>query len=382
MKIIYNISSTATQGGGMERVIVDKINYLVEQFGHDILLITTDQKGRESFYPYSPKIRHIELEINYDDIARNNGLLRSYILYRKALKKHRQELEKILKIEKADVVVSLSRDEKEFLYKIKDGSKKILESHRCLKPRAWIEFERTKSWLMKLKILYRLIHESSLPRLYDRFVVLTEEDAKNWREKKNIIVIPNPLPFENVAKPNYASENVLCVGRISKDKGIDRLVDIWYRISADFPAWKLTLVGDIVDRDIITKIEHLHLTDSIQIKTVTPQILEEYLDASICVMTSRFEGLPMVLLEAYSVGLPVVAYAFKCGPRDVIDNSQDGFLVEEGDADDFVEKLGKLMKNSSLRSAMGEKARENSKRFAMDVVMNKWQELFLQLCNK
>ena len=382
MKIIYNISSTATSGGGMERVIVNKANYLADILNYEVVLITTDQKGGKSFYPFSESIRHIDLNINYVDIAKTPGFFHMYFLYRIALIKHQKALTAILMQEKADIVVSLSRDEKEFLYKINDGSKKVLESHRCLKPRAPIEIRRTKSILQKAKIVYRLFHETRLPKFYDKFVVLTEEDKTFWSEKNNVVVIPNPLPFETSESPDLTAKTVLCVGRISTDKGIDRLLNIWAKVSSEFPDWKLRLIGDVIDKELLKQINDLRIDESVEIKKATRNILEEYLDSSVYVMTSRFEGLPMVLLEAISVGLPIVSYTFKCGPRDVINDGVDGFLVEEDDKKTFVEKLKLLMSDEKLRTEMSKQAKINSKRFSEEVVMNKWNNLFNELKNR
>ena len=381
MKIIYNISSTATSGGGMERVIVNKANYLADVLNYEVVLITTDQKDGKSFYPFSRSIRHIDLNINYVDIAKTQGFFHMYFLYRKALIKHQKALKTILMQEKADIVVSLSRDEKEFLYKIKDGSKKVLESHRCLKPRAPIEIRRTKSILQKTKILYRLLHETRLPKYYDKFVVLTEEDKTFWSEKNNVVVIPNPLPFETSQNPDLTAKTVLCVGRISTDKGIDRLLNIWSRVSQQFPEWKLRLIGDVIDKELLTQINDLKINQTVEIKKATRNILEEYLDSSVYVMTSRFEGLPMVLLEAISVGLPIVSYTFKCGPSDVINDGVVGFLAKEDDEKTFVEKLKLLMSDVKLRKEMSNQAKINSKRFSEEVVMNKWNYLFNELKN-
>jgi glycosyltransferase involved in cell wall biosynthesis len=379
MKIIYNISSTATNGGGMERVIVNKVNYLADILNYEVILITTDQRGGSSFYPYSDKIRLIELDLNYDLIAKERPFIKSYYHYRLALVKHRDLLTSILLSEKADIVVSLSRDEKEFLHKINDGSKKVLESHRCLKPRAPIEIRKPKSWFLKLKILYRLIHETRLPKFYDKFVVLTHEDRAFWSEKNNVAVIPNPLPFETELRADMSAKRVLCVGRISTDKGIDRLLSIWGKTFSKFPDWKLVLVGDVVNPELVEVANNSNFKNSVQIIPPTREILQEYLKSSVFVMTSRFEGLPMVLLESISVGLPIVSYTFKCGPKDIINDDIDGFLAPEDDEELFVEKLEHLLNSEDLRTKMSAKAIENSQRFTLKEVMKQWDSLFREL---
>ena len=379
MKIIYNISTTAANGGGMERITAEKANYLAEVYGHELIIITTDQGKEPTFYPISPKVRYFDIGLNYHEITKIKNFFYGYYLYRKALIVHRRKLEKILMQEKADIVVSLGRDEKEFLYKIKDGSKKILESHRCLKPRARIEFRQAKSLIMKIKIIYRLIHETRLPKYYDKFILETEEDKLFWKEKKNAMVIPNPLPFNPVEVSTLEYKRVLSVGRISIDKGIDRMLVAWKLVAANFPDWRLSLVGDVVDKQILTQIETLELQNSVEILPPTPKIMEEYLKSSIYVMTSRFEGFGMVLIEAMGCGVPNVSYAFKCGPRDIITDNEDGFLVEEDDAVTFAQKLSLLMQDKKLRKEMGSKAKVNVQRFSVERVMQKWDDLFHEL---
>ena len=382
MKIIYTISTTSAAGGGMERITVEKSNYLAEVYGHELIIVTTDQRNEPTFYPFSAKIRHVDIDINYDKIRNVKNFFHGYFLYRKALIVHRRRLEEILMHEKADIVLSLGRDEKEFLYKIKDGSKKILESHRCLKPRARIEFKKEKSLINKIKIVYRLVHETILPKYYDRFVLETEEDKQFWKEKKNAIVIPNPLPFNPKEVSNLEYKRVLSVGRISIDKGIDRMLDAWKLVAPHFSEWKLSLVGDVVDKVILNQIETLQLQDSVEILPPTPKVIEEYLTSSIFVMTSRFEGFGMVLIEAMGCGVPNISYAFKCGPRDIITDNEDGFLVEEDDKETFAEKLKLLIQDTQLRKQMGAKAKINVQRFSVENVMKKWNDLFYELLSK
>jgi glycosyltransferase involved in cell wall biosynthesis len=382
MKIVYNITTTATPAGGMERVVVQKANFMAEHFGHEVLIITTDQKDTPSFYPYAPGVRHIDLRLDYMGLSKEKWFIRAYLRYRNTLRKHRRMLTEVLMREKADIVVSMSRDEKEFLYKIKDGSKKVLESHRCLKPRARIELKRSGSLLKKLKIVYRLLHETHLPVHYDSFVVLTEEDKQWWLEKPNVRVIPNPLPFTTNRVSSLDTCRILSIGRISRDKGIDRMLDIWSRIAPCFPEWKLTLIGDVVDHDLIDRINISGLAQSVEVLPTTPHVFEAYQKSSIYIMTSRFEGLPMVLLEAVACGLPIVSYAFKCGPRDVINDGKDGYLIEEDDADMFVKRLSELMGNDALRQRMGSQAKINSERFSMLNVMTRWNDLFIGLTGK
>ena len=114
----------------------------------------------------------------------------------------------------------------------------------------------------------------------------------------------------------------------------------------------------------------------------TPHIQEHYLSSSIFTLTSAFEGFGLVLVEAESMGLPVVSYACPCGPRDIIRDGQDGFLVEPGDKETFAVRLRQLIEDEELRRQMGQAAKINSQRFALDNVMKQWEDLFAELTSK
>ena len=101
--------------------------------------------------------------------------------------------------------------------------------------------------------------------------------------------------------------------------------------------------------------------------------------SSMLVMTSKFEGFGVVLIEAMSVGLPVVSYACPCGPKDVITNGKDGFLVPPEDEMVLAERLCSLIENDSMRREMGQEALENVKRFSIETVVAQWMDLFRKL---
>lgn len=96
-------------------------------------------------------------------------------------------------------------------------------------------------------------------------------------------------------------------------------------------------------------------------------------------MTSRYEGLPMTLLEATGLGLPVVCYDFKCGPKDVIRNGENGFIIKENDKEAFVKALNKLMEDESLRKFMGNNAKSLSNRYSHKTIMKEWIDLFNEI---
>lgn len=380
MKLVYLIAGTY-RPGGMERVLACKANWLVANAGADILIVTTDQRGRDTFFEMDPGIRQVDLGINYEE---NNGsaFLNKLLRYPFKQLRHRKRLTALLKGEKAHVVVSMFCNDAAFLPRIKDGSRKVLEIHFSRYKR--LQYGRSGLW--SLADRWRSRNDLRIVSRFDRFVVLTEEDRAYWLQDApldNISVIPNArtfvLPDDRCAAVD--SHTVLAVGRYNEQKAFDRLLEVWARIRErggnDVSDWKLRLVGDGELRGQLQKqINSLGLDDSVFLGNPETDMPAIYASAGIYAMTSLYEGLPMVLLEAQAAGLPIVSMACKCGPRDVVTDGKDGFLVPEGDVDAMACKLLLLMNDDDLRRRMGQTARCSSERFDMNSIMEKWVGLF------
>ena len=170
---------------------------------------------------------------------------------------------------------------------------------------------------------------------------------------------------------------VIAVGRYSYQKGFDRLISAWSKVCHEVDDWKLYLVGDGELRESLQQqINELNLSESVVLGKAETDMLSVYQNASILAMSSHYEGLPMVLLEAQAVGLPIVSCACKCGPRDVVEDGVDGFLVEEGDVDALANRLLMLMKDEKLRKRMGAMAFSRSERYTEERIMKQWMDLF------
>ena len=369
MKIIYLIAGTFN-AGGMERVLSNKANWLVAH-GNEVVIITTDQRGRSSYFSLDSRITTYDLNINYDE---NNGepFLKKALKFPVKQWRHRRRLEALLKHLQADVVINMFNNDVSFTYKIHDGSRKILESHFSKQKK--LQYGRTGLWHLADRL--RTLHEGEIVKKYDRFVVLTHEDKQLWGDLQNIVVIPNARTFESSQCADLKQKRVLSVGRLDYQKGFDRLIDIWQRVEPQANGWQLDIVGSgPLNDDLQKKIDCHGLQSSVHILSPTEDIVSIYLRSSIFVMTSRYEGLPMVLIEAQTVGLPIVAFACPCGPRDIITDNINGFLIEDGDEWRFSEQLMKLMHNNVLRQQMGEAAKKASDAYEVEHIMEMWQNL-------
>nr|WP_306810855.1 glycosyltransferase [Campylobacter upsaliensis] len=221
-------------------------------------------------------------------------------------------------------------------------------------------------------------------KYYDALIAINlEQKALLEKHHKNVIYIPNFLPKMPDAITNHQQKVVLFLGRFSKEKGVLRLIDIWKKVQeeAKFREWNLVFVGDGVLKEAMQdKIKALHLSTSIIIKPFTKEVEKEYLSASIYAMTSHKEGFGMVLIESASYALPSVAFDITSGPSDIIENEKSGFLIEDGNLQEFAKKLQLLMRDENLRKTMGENAKIHTKKhFSKELVLQKWQDLFHSL---
>ncbi len=374
MKVLYCINGTYNSGG-MERVLMTKANYLADVMGYDVTIVTSQQKGRPNFYHFSPLIKFYDLGINYEE-DRNYGLLKRTIHTWHKKKKHKQALTELLNTIRPDICISMFDYEFDFLYKIKDGSKKVLEFHFC-KEQKLIEAPNTIMRIIQYIRVNWIWQE--IVRHYDKFVVLTEEDKKAWKNLDNTIVIRNPIPDIPLEQASLNVKRVLSVGRISYQKGFERLLKAWALIPDTFKEWTLTICGNGDSTELQNLSKTLNIDSSVIFKPATPKISEEYLNCSIYAMSSRYEGLPMVLMEAMSYGIPIVSFDCPCGPKELIQNHETGSIVHNGDIAGLASELEKWMKNEQKRKRAGEKARTCASQYVQDKIMQQWITLFNSL---
>lgn len=379
MRIVYCIRSTFNSGG-MENVLCNKANYLVTHYGYEVYIITTDQYGKKNFFQFSPKIRFVDLAINYDDDKYKNLLSRG-VAYVKKNKVHKKKLEKLLCQIKADIVISMWHEDISFLWRLKDGSRKIVEIHFS----RYFDIIRHEHQGYTMNLLFKMktLIERCWARNFSKFIILTEEDRKYWGKMDNLMVIPNACWFERKDRSNLNKKKVISVGRLSYQKGVDYLIDVWSIVHERCPEWSLFLYGDGELYSMLNdRVRQMNLSDSFFIQRPIKGIQQKYLESSVFVMTSRYEGMPMAMLEAISCGLPVVAFSCQCGPRDIITNGVEGVLVKVGDVKGFADSLIELLQNHDLMCKMGENAFRRSTSFAPNVIMEQWNELFCELVNK
>ena len=372
MRLVYCIHSTYNPGG-MERVLLNKVRYLVAKGGYQISVVTTDQKGRPSFYPFPEEVKMTDLDINYTDDKFKDPLTKITGYFRRK-RLHRQRLTAYLKQAKADIVISLYPCESSFIPSIKDGSKKILEFHQCKLVRLCYD----RKGIIGLTDRIRTRMDERMVRKFDRFVVLTEEDKNYWGDLPNILVIPNAALAIPDKKSDLSAKRVIAIGRLDHQKAFDRLIKAWSLISpANRFGWRLDIFGQGEWENMLKNmISELGVSDSVRVNRPTQSIFDEYAACSFLAMTSHYEGFPMVMIEAMACGLPVVTFDYPCGPKDIITDGVDGLIVKDGDLKAFADAMEKLMGDENLLETLASNAPKVVDRYSETKVMEQWENCF------
>lgn len=379
MKIIYCTHSTYNPGG-MERVLLNKVTYLSQLPGWEVSVVTTDQNQCPPFYPFPEKVRMTDLGINYSE-DNGKGAWKKITGYLRKRKEHKRKLTALLLKEKPDIVVSLYPSESSFIPDIKDGSKKVLELHYCKFFRLQYGRRGLLGWIDKL----RTRQDEQIVRRFDKFVVLTNEDRGYWGNLPNIEVIPNAAMHVSDAYSDVMNKRVIAVGRLDYQKGFDRLIQAWQLVqhTGKFTDWKLDIFGQGEWQEMLQQmIDKAGLQDSLQIHQPTKQIGEEYVKSDMLVMSSNYEGFPMVMIEAMACGLPVVSFDYKCGPKDIIQTGINGLLVPNGDIQALADAMMKVMEDEAYRKMLSLNARKVVDTYSEQAVMSQWIRLFTSITAK
>ena len=376
-KIVY-CTPALYSAGGTERVVSLKANYFADVLGYDVTIIVTDGRNSNSFFHLSDKVKVINLGLNFEEIW-NIPFIKKVFLYLKKQRNYKKLLKSELMRIRPDITITTLRREINFIIEINDGSRKIGEQHlsrsnyRKTDPRFTNICEKIFFGWWKNEVV------SSIMKL-DKLVVLTPDAASEWPEVKNIMMIPDPLPIKVDRCSTTSYKRVITIGRYSFEKGYDLLLKVWSIVEKKLSDWQLDIfaMGDptpyvkMMDDLSIDK-KRCHLNSSVV------DVEDEYMKSSILVQPSRTEGFGLVIVEAMSCGLPVVSFDCENGPRSIITNGEDGFLIPPFDVEMFANSLMRLMSDDDLRESMGEKGKQKSQRYDIDIVGQQWKQLFDEL---
>ena len=364
--------------GGVERVVAVKANYFAEQLGYDVTIIVTEGKGRDCFFPISDKVRIVNYELNFEELWRLPFWKKVFVYLIKQRRFKKRLKADLMKI-RPDFTISTLRREINFLNGIDDGSFKIGELHVN---RANYRNIDTKNSNVLKRLFAKMWMNSLLGDLkrLDKMVVLTDSALKDWPELCNVVKIPDALPFRIDDKSELTAKRIISIGRYAFDKGNDLLLQAWTIIEKQMPEWTLEIYGNGDKEPYQKQMADLGIDQQrCQLHGPVTDVKKEYLSSSVFVLPSRFEGFGLVIIESMACGVPVVAFDCENGPRSIITDGENGFLIPAFDVNLMAEKVMLLMKNQELRYRMGENAQKAASQYEMDKIGLQWKHLFDEL---
>lgn len=371
MRLLY-VTDAITIWGGLERILVEKMNFLADEYGYEVFLLTSNQGEHPVPYSLSPKVVSSDLAIFTFLEYRYKGLKRFYIKYRLSRyfqNKLKSQIEQI----NPDIIICPRLELLGLLAKVKGAIPLVFESHSLFRSYQ----SENGGMYAKIKSHYYIHHINKV----NAIVALSEGDARDWRTvHKNVFFIPNMAHLNRSGQfSDCMSNRAIFVGRFSIQKDIGSLIDIWSLVNKRHSDWELHLYcgyGELQDdmKQIIMESDI-----NIILHEPTADIFDAYMSCSMLLLTSMYEPFGLVLPESMSCGLPVIAFDCPYGPADIITDEVDGFLVRDRDISVFVDKICQLIEDASLRIKMGQAAISSSQRYDAQLIMPLWKQLFEEM---
>ncbi|MGI9449530.1 MAG: glycosyltransferase family 4 protein [Geminicoccaceae bacterium] len=348
---------TALGAGGAERVMTSMANHWVKS-GHQVSLITYEEPEARSYYDLDNRVQLRRLDLADEHPSPTRGLIRTF---RRIL-----ALRRCLKALRPDVTIAfLTRVNIVTLLAASGQDLPVIVSERNHPDRQPL----SRFWLWLRDRVYRRAAA----------IVYQTEGAKQCYPpelRAKGVVIANPLGTIRKASQPADKRTLVAVGRLSKQKGFDLLLRAFADINADFPDWTLTIWGEGNERPALEALrDGLGLTSCVQMPGLSIGHGAWIDQAGLFVLSSRFEGMPNVLLEAMAAGLPVVAFDCALGPGEMIEHEKNGILVAPENVDAMARNLSMLMADGAKRARLALEAEHSANAYQLETIMTDWSDL-------
>lgn len=379
MNLLYCIPHLYNSGG-MERVLTQKVNWLAAHTQHEITILTTEPVPTgtpKCYFPLSEKVQVVELNIDFN-ADYTKPLLPKYCAHMRHMRAYKRALTEYIVQHGIELCISLGGKEIAFLRHL--PCRTIAEMHFAMDQRRQLIEANHKSlfWSLVGEVRTRQLVQAVKP--LERLVVLTDADKAAWEKAgcTNVTVIPNPCMLDNCQLSTIHSQfpkTVLAVGRLHEQKGFDLLLQAWKPIEKTYSDWSLRIVGEGPKRaELEAQIESQSLK-RVVLAGATNNVLDEYEAASIFVLSSRYEGLPLALIEAMWSGLPCIAFDCPQGPAELLAENR-GWLVPNGDIAELTAQIAYALSHPEEALKCAQKAQSFVQTtYSEAAIMPQWVQL-------
>ncbi len=378
MNLLYCIPHLYNSGG-MERVLTQKVNWLAAHTQHEITILTTEPVPTgtpKCYFPLSEKVQVVELNIDFN-ADYTKPLLPKYCAHMRHMRAYKRALTEYIVQHGIELCISLGGKEIAFLRHL--PCRTIAEMHFAMDQRRQLIEANHKSlfWSLVGEVRTRQLVQAVKP--LERLVVLTDADKTDWQRSgcTNVMCIPNPcsLDGQKVSIKSAKSKTILAVGRLHEQKGFDLLLQAWKPIEKTYSDWSLRIVGEGPKRaELEAQIESQGLKRVVLVGA-TNNVLDEYEAASIFVLSSRYEGLPLALIEAMWFGLPCIAFDCPQGPAELLAEDR-GWLVPNGDIAELTAQIANALSHPEEALKRAQKAQSFAQTtYSEAAIMPQWVQL-------
>jgi len=362
MKHIVYLVERIDKEGGIQRSLTVRVNQLSKRGDYKFTIVCTEKESGIPAYKFDTDVALVFLE---PLTSKKSVLGRINLRF--------QQSKKIIKELNPDIVISVKYTLHNVFFNFFPSKTKFISEIR----EPLEQYNDSVTDTLKSKLFQKL--RNFVLKKQDVMIVLTEADKKSWGFK-NIKVLPNPKTIDSEIVSDLVNPQVLAIGRLNKVKGFDVLLDVWAIVSKKHPYWILKICGEGEEYEsLVARTNDLGISKSVVYTNKFLQVVPEFLNSSIFVLTSQFEAFGNVLVESKICGVPIVAFDAPNGPREIIIEGKDGFVVGLNDIEAMADRIVYLIENPKERKKMGVLGKENSEVYNVEKIVNKYNEI-LQSC--
>ena len=393
MKICF-VTGSVFSLGGIQRVLTVRANELSKNYEIDILCTNKNIKINRELYNLD---KNINININlYENLEKYNFIYKLINKIIKTINKYtnifnnkffeiillnsiypkyvRKKFINYFNTNNYDLVIGVAD-----YYSLLVAS--IADELDC-KTIGWQHNSYEAYFNNKYRYLWNLdkIFEKYIKKL-DKYIVLTEYDRKKFIEEKNIysVVIPNPKSFKSRQKSTLNNKQFLAAGRLNYQKGFDLLIESFQLFSKINNKWNLVIVGEGEEKENLNNLINKYgLSERVKIHEFTDDIQKYFLNSSVLLLSSRWEGMPMIVLESLEMGVPVISYDISAVTQ-IVTNEREALITKKFNINEFANNMIRVAENSDIIKEMGKNSLIRSKDYDIEVIINKWNDIFFDI---